>query len=231
MNTLAATYPDGAQLEFDIPENWSELTREQFAAVAPYVHQGDVLSLLTRFAYIILGKKLFKKIQSEENMDEMVHAFMFLCAVPVLEKSHYKGFRIFGKRFCGIDDRLLDISIKDFGLCEQTVEHVDSDKLSAKIFFSTVYNRGIFNFIPLRKKKKAALRLNYKAVSAILPSMYPALPTSEVGSAPDYHAMIVNLSTSAAEIKTTEKANLHDVLKFLEERTKQEEKEKSKSKK
>jgi|GEM_PF-3396082 len=216
MNTIAATYPDGAQLEFDIPERWSELTRKQFAAVAPLFYQGNVINLIIRFAHVILGKKLFKKIQGEENMDEIIHAFRFLAASPLLEKSFYKGFKAFGKRWFGIDDKLLDMNIEDFGLCEQSLAYIEN-KLNQKIFFETVHNRGWLKVFPLTEKKKAAIRLNYEAQRANLMIMYPRLKSSAGNVTPDYHGLIIKISAQEfGDYNKTKKTLLHDVMKKLE---------------
>lgn len=217
MNTLTATYPDGAELTFDVPESWPELSKKQFAAVAPLLYQGDVLNLFTRFVYHVLGKKLFKQITSDANMDEFIHAFQFLTTLPVLETSYFKGFCAFGKRWCGVDDKLLDMSINDFGLCEGALNYLEHP-LNKKIFYETIYNRGIFNFIPLSEKKKAALRLNYEALRAHVPTMYPGLKTSPDNKPPDYHAMIINISAGPfGDYEKTKKSLLHDVLKYLEQ--------------
>lgn len=216
MNTVTATFPDGAELDFDIPESWDELTRKQFEAIAPLMYGEDVINLLTRFAYLILGKDLFKQIQGEENMDELVHAFAFLCKAPVLAKSHYKGFEFFKKRFFGVDDKLLDMTIEDFGICEGCLSFWEAPE-SQKLFYSTIHKRGVLSFLPMSKNKRAALRLNYEAQRGNLPLMYPKLPSSSSNAAPDYHGLIIKIAGQEfGDLRHTKKALLHDVLKKLE---------------
>lgn len=215
MNYLQITYPNGNLLQINIPENWKELRRKQFAAIAPLIYEGDVINLITRFSSLILGK-LFKKIEGEENLDECLRAFAFLASFPVLEKSFYKGFRIFGRRWFGLDDRLMDMSILDFGLCEQTLNAFEA-KENQKIFYGTIYKRGWLQLFPLKEKKKAALRLNYEGLRAIIPSMYPGLKSGGENKAPDYHGLIIGISAGPfGDYEKTQKAMLHDVLKYLE---------------
>ena len=216
MNTVTAIYPDGAELEFDIPENWTELNRKQFAAVAPLLYNGDVINLLSRFAYLILGKKLFKQISGEENMDEFVHAFSFITSFPVLPFSHYKGFTLFGKRYFGIDDKLLDMTIDDYGMLEQCLAYFE-DKTNQKIFYEILHKRGWLKIFPISENKKAALRLNYEAARANIPAMYPGLKYSNDNKTPDYHELIVKLAGKEfGNLKQTRTSMLHDVLKKME---------------
>lgn len=217
MNLLEGIHPDGGIVYVEAPEKWEELSRKQFAEIAPYIFKTDVLNLIPRMACIILGKKQYKTVDSDESWDEMIHAFAFVAQFPVLQKSHYKGFKLFGTRYFGIDDKLMGMTIKDFGLLEQTLANFDN-KLNQRIFYETVYKRGIFKYIPLSKKKKAALRLNYQAIRGCINAMYPRIKSSGKEVSPDYHALVINISgTIFGHKRQTEKAELHDVLKYLEE--------------
>lgn len=216
MNTLEAIYADGATLKMDVPESWDELSKKQFAALAPLVYSTNVVSMMARFIYTVLGKKLFKQISGDENIDELSHGFAWLTVFPVLKKSHYKGFVLFGRRWMGIEDRLMDMNIEEFSVCEQCLSYLEAPE-NQKAFYGTIYKRGIFEFLPIRTAKKYALRLNYEAARGNLSVMYPALPVSKSTKEPDYHALILNISGKKfGNYNETKRALLHDVLKDLE---------------
>lgn len=199
----------------NLPENWNELTRKQFIAVAPLIYTRGLVSLMVRFAHILLGSKVFKKVQDDESYDELIHSFDFL-AEPILNKSFFKGFRLFGRRWFGVDDNLADLELMQFIMAEACLEQMN-DEVNQKIFFSSVHPRGIFNFLPLSFNKRAAIRLNYEANRAHMLKQYPGLKPSEDNKKPDYHAMLIKISGGKhGTVKETERALVHNVLKDLE---------------
>ncbi len=221
MNTLTATYPDGAELEFDVPESWEELTPKQFTAIAHAVYSSDVKSLIVSMCYKILGKKLFKQISDEENMDEMLRGFSFLAEFPVYQKSKFKGFKLFGKRYLGVDDELETMTLRNFGLADSCLYMLNDvkDEKFLTMFCEIAYNRGIFNKVfKVRKDKALALRLNFEALKANLPLRFPFLREAKsADTQPDYHGLIISVSGTIFGTRAqTENEPLFNVLKKLQ---------------